>query len=140
MGCWSLELCLTSGLEASLLAPPCVLLKCSLWGRVEGEILKVEYYFEYISSFFLTPPLTPQRSLKSSSLMALSPTPCGLNLRSLDLYMFCTVLYFVCHSLIGQLAQWLMCEILFISHYIQHTVGHKADSQPSRGDVDDAVA
>lgn len=30
-----------------------------VWGR---EILKVEYYFEYLSSFFLTPPLAPQKA------------------------------------------------------------------------------
>lgn len=36
------------------------------------EILKVEYYFEYISSFFLISPLTPQ---KASPSMGLSPTP-----------------------------------------------------------------
>lgn len=97
------EFCLAPQPEASPFAPPCVNLKYLLWGRGEGEILKVEYYFEYISGFFLIPPSAPQKAVK-----VIFPYGCLPNTLWSEsphfrlICMFYTVLYFVCDSLSSQ--------------------------------------
>lgn len=134
MDCWPPELLPGPRGEASLLAPPCVILKCSLWERGEGEILKVEYYFGNISSFFLIPPSAPQKAFNVIFLYGCLPNTLRPKPHILSLYGCSALLSMLCVilSLVRGHAQWLMCEILFIFRNIQDSVGQSRHSAITR--------
>lgn len=100
------------------------------------EILKVEYYFEYISSFFLTPPLAPQ---KASSLHgSLSPTPLRSKPHLRFLCMLCTILCLMCVSLSSQLMSSVADMWFSVFFSVQHGTGHDTGAAPSSGAHGDA--
>ena len=78
-------------------------------------MLKVEYYFEYISSFFLIPPLL--NSSKGFFPSRVSPQhPYGLNL-ILDFYVCCALSFVLCVFLFPAdlCPGWLTCDSLYFS-------------------------
>ena len=72
----------------------------------------MEYYFEYISSFFLIPPVTPQKTFK----ILFFPLQISPHLRFLC--MLCTILCFMCNSPSRLRAQWLMRDLFYFFYYL----------------------